>query len=635
MKQLFRIAFQSKKYYLLFFGTLVSLLLLTVASQMEMCAFGVMANKGPGFFELFDKGSSTDGVPLEHVMERLQEIDADSKGAVSRVDVSKYLSGQDNESVVSRIVSFLDAKFNTQSNLNALAGVLIFVALFKAFSMFMQRFFVRMVAIKVSQDLRQRYFEHLQTLPMSFFQKYDIGTLSSRVVTDALMIAESLNAFLLNFMEIPFRFITTAALCWFTSPKLSMVVFVGCPLIIFPVLYLAKHIKRIVKKLQRNQESFASVLIDFLGGVQTVKMFGMEKLSLAKYTNQNEVMAGLEKRVARYDVSSRPIIHTIGMLFLGVTLLYGLYGLHMEIGELFLFCGLLYLFYEPIKKFSEQNSQILRGIAAAERMDEVLQVESDGANEVACEDLQEFSDEIVFEDVWFSYEEQPVLKGVSFRVKKGQTVAIVGPTGSGKSTIVQLLPKLYPIDSGSIKIDGKKITDITASSLRRQMAFVPQRPFLFLDSVAANIEFGSGANEEQVRMAAKKAEAAEFIEKLPEGYDSVLAEAGKNLSGGQQQRLAIARALVKQAPILVMDEATSALDNVSESKIKKALHALKGQITQIVIAHRLSTIAEADHIVYLRDGVVLAQGTRDELLSSCPDFQRMWELQDQAALAEV
>jgi ABC-type multidrug transport system fused ATPase/permease subunit len=217
-----------------------------------------------------------------------------------------------------------------------------------------------------------------------------------------------------------------------------------------------------------------------------------------------------------------------------------------------------------------------------------------------------------------------VLKGVSFKVKRGETVAIVGPTGSGKSTIVQLLPRLYEIQQGEICIDGKPIQTLTRRSLRDQIAFVPQKPFLFLDTVSANIAFGRSYSQEQVEAAARSAHAEEFIVRLPQGYQTELAEAGKNLSGGQQQRLAIARALVKQAPILVMDEATSSLDAVSEHQIKSAIQALRGQVTQIIIAHRLTTIEDADRIIYLEDGVKVQEGTREELLANCPAFAHMW-----------
>ena len=247
-------------------------------------------------------------------------------------------------------------------------------------------------------------------------------------------------------------------------------------------------------------------------------------------------------------------------------------------------------------------------------------VDGDGAL-----NLEGLKKEIEFKNVSFKYENDWVLKDVSFTIKKGETIAIVGPTGSGKSTIVQLLPRLFDIQKGSIKIDGQSIKEYTQKSLKENMAFVPQKPFLFYDTVLENIAFGRGFSHEKIIEAAKKAHAHEFIVDLPNQYYSQVAERGKNLSGGQQQRLAIARALVKDSPILIMDEATSALDAVSENKIKEAIKGLHSDVTQIIIAHRLSTIDHADKIIYLEKGRVLAFGTKADLLENCPEFKYMWD----------
>ena len=377
--------------------------------------------------------------------------------------------------------------------------------------------------------------------------------------------------------------------------------------------------------MQRSQEKFAGILIDFFSGIQTVKVFAMEDFSLQKYREHNHYMATLEQKGARYDLSSRPIVHTMGIFCLVSAMLYGLYVLQMSLTELLVYCGLLNQFYEPIKKFAEENNQIQRGVVAAERMYEVLRMTPDIQDKADAVELNEFRDSIVFEDVWFGYDQDDVLKGLSFTVKKGQMVALVGPTGAGKSTIVQLLPRLYDIQKGKISIDGISLSDYTQRSLRENIAFVPQKPFLFMDTIHQNIAFGRPFSRVEVEEAAKKAYADEFVKDLAEGYDSFLAEAGKNLSGGQQQRLAIARALVKKAPILVLDEATSSLDNLSENRIKHALNRLHGQMTQIIIAHRLTTIENADKIVYVEYGRKVAEGTKDELLESCLGFRAMWE----------
>lgn len=579
MKRLFKLILQKSSYRWLLFLAVLSMLLLAVASQLEIISLGIITRNSPEM-----KGNG----------------------------------------LVDRVIRQVNEVIPISDNVTYLAIFLVCVALFKATTLFAQRYTTRLIAIELSRDLRQNYFEHIQLLPMEFYQKYHIGTLSSRAVGDAAMIAEAINACLINYLQTPFTIVTTLSLCFLASWKLSLIIFFGFPLIIFPIIFLAKRVKRVSKQIQKNQETFASILIDFLAGIQTVKVFAMENFSLKKYREQNEKMAMLERKSARYDLSSRPIIHTVAMSFLAVTMLYGLYGLQMNVADVLVYCGLLYLFYEPIKKFAEENSHIQRGIAAAERMYDVMNQHPQIQDHAEACPMEGFHDAIEFKDVWFRYEDNWVLKGVSFTVKKGQTVAIIGPTGSGKSTIVQLLPRLYDIEKGEIHIDGKALDTYTQRSLRESIAFVPQKPFLFYDTVAANIAYGRPFSDEEIKEAARKAHADEFICKLPEGYQFELAEAGKNLSGGQQQRLAIARALVKKAPILVMDEATSSLDVMSENHIKTALNALKGQVTQIIIAHRLSTIADADKIIYLDHGVKVAEGTKDELLLSCPSFKQMW-----------
>jgi ABC-type multidrug transport system fused ATPase/permease subunit len=376
--------------------------------------------------------------------------------------------------------------------------------------------------------------------------------------------------------------------------------------------------------MQRNQESFSSVLIDFLSGIHTIKIFAMEKFSLKKYKEQNDRMAELQSKNAKYSLLTRPVLHTITTFCLAFVVIVGLYTLKMSIAQLVVFCGLLHLFYEPVKKFAEENANIQRGVVAAERMFEVLELKTDIKDNDGAIEFSEFKDKIEFVNVSFRYKEKWILKDLSFTIKKGERVAIIGPTGAGKSTIVQLLPRLYDIQSGEILIDGIPLKKYTQKSLRQKIGFVPQKPFLFYDTVYENIAFGMSYSKEEIEEAARKSYADEFINSLPDTYNTLLEETGKTLSGGQQQRLAIARALVKKAPILVLDEATSALDAISENKIKLALEGLT-DTTQILIAHRLSTIEHADKIIYLDKGKKIAEGTKDELMISSSHFKAMWD----------
>ena len=631
MKGLLKTAFQSQQNFRLLVVIILAMCAATIASQAELFAMGLITQKGPDFFELFS-GKSSGPVSFADVEAAWVNIVPTLSTPITLDDASNFMIKERSGDFLVRAFNYVNETFQVKKNLGNLAIFLVLIALFKATTLFIHRYSTKLAAIRISSDLRQRYFEHIQTLPMSFYQRHNMGSLSSRAVGDAALVAEALNACLVNYIQTPFTVLTTLTLCFLTSWELTLFVFFGFPLIVFPILFLSKGVKRIAKHIQGTQEKFASVLLDFIGGIQTVKIFGMEPFSLEKYKEHNRQMASLEKRGAKYDLASRPIVHTIAMGFLSISLVYGLFVLHMQVAEVLFYCGMLYLFYEPIKKFAEENSQIQRGVAAAERMMEVMALKPEIKDEEGALQLSSFQDEIAFHDVWFKYGEEWVLRGLSFTVKKGQKVALVGSTGAGKSTIVQLIPRLYDVQKGSITIDGKPLSSYTQSSIRDIIAFVPQRPFLFIDTIRANISYGKDFSLDAVKSAAKRAHASEFIEKLPEQYETQVLEGGKNFSGGQQQRLAIARALVKDAPILIMDEATSALDAVSEDLIKKALHGLKGEKTQILIAHRLSTVEDADKIIFIDKGVKVDEGTQAELLDRCPAFRKMWELLNQSSI---
>lgn len=631
MKLLLKAAFLNRKHFALLVVTVISMFMLTIGSQLEMFALGVISKTGPDFFTLFGKESggklsSAKSVALSDVEGRWGEIASTPWGPITIDGANAYLTAHGGTSIIQKAATFLDAHFDIHTNLVRLAFVLIFVSVFKAIALFLNRYFTKVVSIRVSRDLRQQYFEHIQSLPMTFYHEYDIGSLSSRVSGDAGVVAGAINSMLLNYIQTPFAIVSTLLACFYISWKLSLVIFIGFPVIIFPIIYTARKIKAISKQMQRNQEGFASILLDFLGGIMTIKVFAMEGFSLKKYREQNEQLAKLEERSARYSTASRPILHSVSSLFFAAVILFGLYFFRLGPAELLVFCGLLYVFYEPVKKFAEENNNIYRGVAAAERMYEVLDIESSIKDAPDAIDLTEFKDEITFRNVSFRYKDQWILKNLSFSVKKGETVALVGPTGAGKSTIVSLLPRLYDVQEGEILIDGLSLKQYTQRSIRENIAFVPQKPFLFFDTIRENISFGREFTDEQIQAAARSAHAEEFIVRLPNNFDFKLEESGKNLSGGQQQRLAIARALVKSAPILVMDEATSSLDAVSEGKIRDAMRELHGKLTQVIIAHRFSTIEHADRIIYLENGTKVAEGSKERLLEICPNFRHMYEM---------
>ncbi len=627
MKLLLQAALRSSKHLTLAILTLFTLLGLTIANQCEMFSVGLMANTGADFFTLFSPEGKKikDKISLSDVTRRWEAIDVNEDGVITKQEAAAYIAQRKEANPLAWVMHKVATRFDFEQNFSMLIMILVFVAVFKAITLFAARYVTQLLSIRVTRDLREQYFQHIQSLPLSFYQEQNLGSLSSRAVGDAGQIASSLNSCLTNYLQTPFTIVSTLFACFYLSWRLSLIIFLGLPLIILPVIYLTRQVKRITRQIQKNQETFTSVLLDFIAGIQTVKIFAMEAFSLRKYKEQNDQMALLESKSAKYGLLTRPVLHLIATTCLAVVVLFGLYSLHMTVGQLLMFCGLLHLFYEPVKKFAEENANIQKGVVAAERMFEVLHLKPQIADRDGAIQLSGFKNIIEFDHVWFKYRDEWVIRDVSFTIKQGEVVALVGATGAGKSTLVQLLPRLYEVQRGEIRIDGIPLNAVTQKSLREQIAFVPQKPFLFFDTVAENIAFGRSFSPEEIEDAAKKAYAHEFIAELPHKYNTVLAEMGKTLSGGQQQRLAIARALVKKAPILIMDEATSSLDAISENRIKTVMKELQGSVTQILIAHRLSTIEHADKIIFFDRGRKLGEGTLKELLDTCLPFRILWE----------
>lgn len=626
MRHLFRAILSAKSHFAWLVMTFASMLFLVMSSQIEMLSLGIITNTGADFFMMFqkDERDQQKKVYLENIEERWQKI-SKGKNYITQDDASYYL-GKYDDNTLARILYTFKKKIGLHGgNLKALIVLLVIVAVFKALGLFFSRFTSQVVSIKISQHLRSMYFEHIQKLPLNFYQNYNIGALSSRVATDTNQIARSLNACITNYIMAPLTVTSCLITCFYVSWQLTLVVFTGFPALIIPWVFISRKVRKITRQLQTNQEKFSSILIDFLSGIQTIKIFAMESFSFRKYKEQNDAMANLEIKTAKYELLVRPFLHLFSVFCIALVVLYGLHILGLSMSELLVFIGFTHLLFEPIKKFAEENSQIQKGIVAAERLFEVLDVIPQTEATDTPVDLLLFNDKIEFNHVWFGYGDSWILKDISFCVHKGETVAIVGPTGSGKSTILSLLPRLYDVQKGEIKIDGVDTRQYALKSLRKLMAFVSQKPFLFFDTISANISFGQKFPKDQVVNAAKQAFAHEFITKLPNQYDTHLSETGKNLSGGQQQRLAVARAMIKQAPILILDEATSSLDSISEDKIKQVTRKLKGQITQIIVAHRFSTIEHADRIIVIDNGEKVGDGTKNELLQNCPLFRSMWE----------
>lgn len=602
----------------------------TLASQLEMLSLGLLAGHGVDAFTLFSPTSE----PLEHldraaIESAWEQMDLPLQGALTKQQAARLVAEREGAGLLAKMLSRVRDYGQLFSNPLILALFFLVVATIKAFATFFQGYATSLAAIRVSQKLRQDYFEHIQTLPMSFYHEQNIGSLSVRVSGDAGIVALALNSMLTNYLQTPFTLVTTLSILYFISPRLFFLIFLVLPLLVIPIWVLTRKVKQITKAMQKRQEQITNVLYEFIAGIQTIKSYAMEELSSQKYDHCNKTFVRLEEKGSRYGHSLRPILHFFGTLFIVTIILWGFYVAHLSLSEILVFCGLLSQIYEPIKKFADENLQIQKGVVSAERIDEILQVKPDLEDRPEALVLHRFHQAIRFEQVSFRYHKHDprwILHRLNLEVRKGEFIAIVGPTGVGKSTLAQLLLRLYDVEEGAVTIDGVDVRDFTQKSLRGSIGYVPQKPFLFLDTVAANIAFSHEIDLDRVKEAAQAAFADGFIEELPQGYNTVLHEMGKDLSGGQQQRLALARALYKEASILVLDEATSALDVLTEEKIKHALSKLQGQKTLLVIAHRLSTVADADRFVFM-EGEGVRVGTKEELFEHCEGFAQMWRRQ--------
>lgn len=631
MKLLLKAVLRYKKHLVVLGLSLLSILGLTISSQAEIFSLGMIAKTGPDAFLLFSNKKDhrlvkEQELSQNQILERWSEISPNSDRltlAQANAYIARYSQGSSSITAkLSRVVS----RYIDLSRFSSLALFLILVAVFKAVTLFFQRFLAQVVSIRVSCDLRKDYFSALQRLPMTFFHAHDMGNLSSRVITDSSAIALAVNSLMMNYIQAPITLILALIVCLSISWKFSLLLCVAFPVFIVPIVIIARKIKSLAKRIQKNQDKFSSVLLDFLAGVLTVKVFRTEAFAFKKYCDQNTQIASLEEKSAAYGLLPRPLLHTIASLFFAFVVIVGLYKFHLPSEELIVFCGLLYLIYDPIKKFGDENTNIMKGCAAAERFYEVL-AHPDLYYEDEGQTFRGLQRCIEFQHVSFAYDEKNlVLDDINFTLNKGEAIGIVGPTGSGKTTITQLLPRLYEVSQGEILIDGVSIKDYNKSSLRDHIGCVLQKPFLFYDTIWNNLTCGKDIPEEDVIDALKQAYAYEFVKDMPQGIHSLLEEAGKNLSGGQQQRLTIARALLKNSSILILDEATSSLDAISENYIKEIIGKLKGQSTQIIIAHKLSTLEYVDRVIYLEKGKKIAEGMKEELLVACPPFLKMWEL---------
>lgn len=518
-----------------------------------------------------------------------------------------------------------------QSTLAVLPILVVAIFAFRGLMNFGQSYLNDYVGLSIINDVRNELNRHFQSLSISFFQRHPSGTLISRVNSDVSLVRSSITDALTSFLKDSTSLIVLMVVAFLKDWVLASIAFFVFPASVLPIIRLSKKMKRFTRRGQVSTATLTELLQESIQGNRIVKAFGMESYEQQRFVQENRNIFKQSLRASRIKSIVSPSMELLASFAIGGVVWYGGWSViagGRTQGEFMAFMAAMFLMYAPFKGLSRTYTSVHQGLAGAERVFEILDEKPTITDKPDAQEAARFANKIEFKDVSFAYAEAPVLKKINLSIEAGQTVALVGMSGVGKSTLVDLIPRFYDVSAGRLLLDGVDIRDLTVRSLRAQIGIVTQHTFLFNDTVKNNIAYGiMNPDMNAVVAAAKAANAHDFIMAMPKGYDSMVGEMGMQLSGGQRQRLAIARALLKNAPILILDEATSALDTDSERLVQDALENLMTNRTTVVIAHRLSTVRRADRIVVLVDGAIAEEGTHEQLLSKNGEYNRLYMIQ--------
>lgn len=502
----------------------------------------------------------------------------------------------------------------------------------RAISAFFSEYSFQKVGLSTVRDMRNALYESIIRQSNRFFSRKSTGELVSRIVSDVEQIQAAVSIRVGDLLQESLTLIVISVVILLMNAELAVFTFIIAPLIAYPVVQFGKRLRKATRVSQERMAGIATILEETIKGVRIVKAFAMEPFEIRRFREATARHLSINLHAQKIQALTSPVMELLAGVCMVLLFAYAAVRIRaggLTLGQFMSFLLALAGMYAPIKRLNKVNLAMNTALSAAERVFSMLDEPNDVVEKSDAVRLSSIGTGIRYDDVWFRYDEDRwVLRGVSFDVQPGKMVALVGGSGSGKSTLVNLLPRFWDVEKGHVKIDGTDVRDMTLESLRSALGVVTQETILFNDSVRNNIAYGrSDISDEQIREAAAAANALEFIERLPGGLDSMVGEGGVLLSGGQRQRLAIARALLKNPPILILDEATSALDTESERLVQQALANLMQGRTTLVIAHRLSTVRRADTILVLDRGEIAERGTHEELIARGGLYNRLYELQ--------